>query len=404
MKGSIKNMVIDNYEINQEDNGKIVIYGATIGGKIICQCLKAEGINPHFFCDRNKKGTYYCGLPVYDPSVLCNKEDEYKVIIAVTRSIDSVCRYMGEIDFSKCYSAKKILSDKHYYDFECKENEKLQIKDFLKKYPIYIDGIHNKHLVLPCLEVFITERCTLKCRDCSHLIPRYLDRGAKDYDIDILIEQIEHILQTVDFVIDLNILGGEPLLHNELYKLLEWGFANQKIGDVTIISNGTIVPQQNIYDVIEKTKTRIRLSNYGKYSSALEDIRKECSKRGISHFVNDELWTDMGKIYNHNYTKPELIEIFKNCPFSFDFLLLNGKLFRCSHVAHLNNLGFIKSIEHDCIDFTDSFNRQDEIYLKRKEVEQYVKIDYLEGCSYCNGIQNSIQGIEPAIQEESKNG
>ena len=25
-------------------------------------------------------------------------------------------------------------------------------------------------------------------------------------------------------------------------------------------------------------------------------------------------------------------------------------------------------------------------------------VDYLEGCIYCNGVKNSIQGIEPAIQ------
>ena len=74
---------------------------------------------------------------------------------------------------------------------------------------------------MPILEVFITERCTLRCRDCSHLIPEY--KAPKNYEMKEIINVLENVLKVVDKISDLIILGGEPVLHMELYKLIEWG-------------------------------------------------------------------------------------------------------------------------------------------------------------------------------------
>ena len=65
-------------------------------------------------------------------------------------------------------------------------------------------------------------------------------------------------------------------------------------------------------------------------------------------------------------------------------------------MAHLNNLGYINSKEHDSVDFGD-WNGQD-IEIKREEMRRYMSIDYLYGCNYCNGVDKGIKGIEPAIQ------
>jgi len=128
----------------------------------------------------------------------------------------------------------------------------------------------------------------------------------------------------------------------------------------------------------------------------LKEIQDVCKKREITCFINDELWTDMGKIFNHNYTEEGLKEIFTDCPFSYDLLLLKGKIYRCAHVAHLNNLHIIDSCLHDSIDMSEITS--DNISERKRELREYMKVDYLEGCNFCNGIKNSIQGIEPAVQ------
>lgn len=382
------------FHYTEADSQSIVIYGATVGGKLIFQCLQSMGIRVAFFVDRDKEKKLMCGIPVKDPSVLQGRAEEYKVIIALTRSFLSACQYMNEIGYDEIFNCVNLINDKTIDDFIFTENDKVLVSDFLKKYPIYADDALNREIILPALEVFITERCTLRCRDCSHLIPRYTK--PIDYDIEDITGYLDNVLKLVGRISDLIILGGEPLLHKEIGKLLEFCYREEKIDDITIISNATVMPDENVFWTMSKVKARLRLSNYGKYSIRLEQIKKKCEEQDVICFVNDELWTDMGAIYNHEYTKKELREIFTDCPFAYDLLLLNGYIFRCAHVAHLNNLNVINSYEHDCVNIADI--NEENVVLKKKELEEYLHIPYLEGCSYCNGIKNSIQGIEPAIQ------
>lgn len=386
-------MQLKEFIYEEVDNKPIVIYGATVGGKIIYQCLRNKGIEVSFFIDRDTKKREWCGLPVKSPSALKNDKC-YMVLIALTRSFVSAYNFMEEIGYEKVYSCSELIKDKKIQDFEYSENEKIVVGDFLNKYPIYAENLKENEIVLPALEVFVTERCTLRCRDCSHLIPRY--ENPRDYEVDDIIEHIENVLKIVKKISDLIVLGGEPLLYKRLPKLLEFCYSQKKIETITIVSNGTVMPNENFFKVMHKTGARLRLSNYGKYSTRLNELKFICKKENIECFINDELWTDMGEIYDHNYTERELKDVFSDCPFAYAILLLKGRIFRCPHIAHLNNLKVIDSYHHDCVDIRNI--NAGNIEIKKKELSTYLNIPYLLGCSYCNGIKNSIQGIEPAIQ------
>lgn len=379
------------FDPKYQGNAKIVIYGTTTGGKVIFQCLQSCGIATDFFCDRSGKYSEFCGIPVIKPDIL-SAHPEYMVLNALTRSFDSACQYLEKIGYKEIYLCQKLIENKTIVDFSYDKNEKEHVVDFLQQYPIYASAANN--IILPTLEVFITERCTLRCRDCSHLIPRY--QQAKDHNIDEIINTLENILKVVDNILDLIILGGEPLLHKHLDQLLDWAHNQKQISTITIITNGSVVPDNHLWSALERSKSRIRISNYGKYSTKLAEISDICLQRGITYFINNELWTDMGAIYNHNYTEKELKEIFMDCPFSYSVLLLNKKLFRCAHVAHLNNLHVIDSVSHDCVDFSNFSDSN--IETLKESLKSYMKIDFLKGCQYCNGIKNSVSGIEPAIQ------
>lgn len=386
-------MELKEFKYNEHKNSKIVIYGTTVGGKIIFQCLHRLGISVEFFCDRSKKYTKFCGVPVKEPSVLTQNKT-YVVLIALTRSFSSAYQYMEQIGYQEVYCCKSLIQSKTIEEFEYAENEKELVADFLVKYSFYAGGCTKEGIVFPSLEVFITERCTLRCRDCSHLIPRY--QFPKDYEIQEIISNLKNVLKVAQKICDLIILGGEPVLHKDLYKLLEWAYSEKSVENITIVSNGTVMPNEELLSTMKKTGARLRLSNYGKYSTKLNEIIEMCDQRGITCFVNDELWTDMGDIYHHSYTKEEQREMFIDCPFGFDMLLLKNNIFRCAHVAHLNNLGAIDSYEHDSVDISKITEKN--IEDKKRELQEYFQIEYLEGCCYCNGIRNSIQGIEPAIQ------
>lgn len=381
------------FDWNKAANSEVVIYGTTVGGKIIFQCLKSRGIEAAFFCDRSERYSEFCGIPVRTPEVLKNQTD-YIVLVALTRSFNSACQCLEDWGYKEVYKCCNLIFDRKMEDFECDENEKIAVANFLEKYPIYAGNLEGRAIILPTLEVFITERCTLRCRDCSHLIPRY-DKPI-DYEITKIIQHLQNVLKIVEKISDLTILGGEPLLHKNISRLLEYCYKQEKIENITIISNGTVMPTDDVLKSMRNTNTRLRLSDYGKYSIRLKELKSRCEQEKITCFINNELWTDMGKIYNHNYTEIELEEMFTDCPFAFALLLLKGKIFRCAHVAHLNNLEIIDSYQHDSVDVNEI--REEDIVSKKEELLDYLHISYLKGCSYCNGIKNSIQGIEPAIQ------
>lgn len=212
-------MKIKEFDGKSCGDSQIVIYGTTVGGKIIYQCLRQMGINVLFFCDRSKKYAEFCGLSVKDPSVL-RENKNYYVLNALTRSFDSVCQYMEQIQYPELYSCRNLIRDKRVEDFVYDENERELVADFLEKYPIYAAG-NSEDIFMPSLEVFITERCTLRCRDCSHLIPEYKTPG--DYEISEIISILENVLKIVKKISDLIILGGEPMLHKDLCELIAWG-------------------------------------------------------------------------------------------------------------------------------------------------------------------------------------
>lgn len=387
------------FNIEEYDGKPIIIYGATVGGKIIYQCLAKAGLKAAFFCDRSLEKSSWYNCEVKNPLVLETLKDA-NVLIALTRSFNSAYQYLKEIQYEKVFSCTNLLKGKEPEEFEYDANEKNEVTDFLNKYSIYANGIESETIELASLELFITERCTLRCRDCSHLIPFY--QKPQNYIIEDLLLPLQNLLQAVDKIEDLIVLGGEPLLHPELYKILEWAYMNEKIAMVTIISNASICPDEKNLQSIIKTNTRLRLSDYGKYSIKLGELEVICRENEISYAVNKETWTDMGVIRHHNYSEEALYEIFHDCPFSYSLLLLNGRLFRCAHVAHLYNLNKIEGRKEDYLDFNNL--EQDAIEIMKQKLRDYMKCDYLYGCNYCNGIANSIQGVEPAIQisEEKK--
>ncbi len=127
----------------------------------------------------------------------------------------------------------------------------------------------NKYIELPLesrntLQVFITNKCNLRCTGC------FARKVMGDNNQNISLDEYERVI--IDFIQkegkQINLLGGEPLLHPELREILE---INKKYGlKTTIYTNGTAF---NGYLPSEFKGVKLRVSIYSYFN---EDSSKAC--------------------------------------------------------------------------------------------------------------------------------
>lgn len=92
-------------------------------------------------------------------------------------------------------------------------------------------------LCLNHLNIPITTRCNLKCRDCTSMMP-YYSKFSRHWDVDVdkLLKNINKLLDGLDTIADVVLYGGEPFLfpESELCRLLDGLKRSEKILSISI--------------------------------------------------------------------------------------------------------------------------------------------------------------------------
>ena len=126
------------------------------------------------------------------------------------------------------------------------------------------------------LEINPVEHCNLSCRSCSHLSP-IQPRYAVDAD------DLEHHLGLLGRHYHsrwLRLVGGEPLLHDNLQGVLEAVRRSGIADKITVVTNGVLLPQMP--DSFWRLVDRVDVSQYpGKRLSA--DAIEGCKRSARDH-------------------------------------------------------------------------------------------------------------------------
>jgi hypothetical protein len=176
---------------------------------------------------------------------------------------------------------------------------------------------------LPSVQFAVTTRCTLRCMDCSVMIPRFGRNGM--YHTDLTFERFRQecdaLLGAVDHIGTLLLLGGEPLLNKELPQMVAYAATKDKVGLVDIVTNCTIVPSHELLEAVRDFRHKVffGLSNYSgnqELSSVLkrEEIIVLLKQRDIKHSLD----TAEGKWFKYelrkcNYTDEQMKSAFVGC-------------------------------------------------------------------------------------------
>ncbi len=387
---------------NEIKNKKLplVIAGAGIVGKTLLDICQSNGIKVECFCDNSIKiaqSKSFCDLEViYTPDLKAKYKDA-AILISVA-SIKDTVDLLQNLGFSNWYAGGLLLKD--FDVFQNSSDASLDYAKFAVENCILChDGYLNPDkLFLRSIDVIITEKCSLRCRDCSNLMQYYED--PKNCDTDMLLKSLDAFCAIIDEVMDFRVIGGEPFMNKGWHVIVERLINEPKAKRVMIYTNGTIIPNEKYAPLLKNEKALVIISDYGVLSRNLVGLKKVLEKNKIAHYVlKVDEWLDCAAITRHNRGVEGNKEMFKLCCAKNMATLSDGKLFRCPYAANALRLSAVPDCKDDYVDIFQELIGAAGIRETKNKVKDYLlRKEYLEICDYCNG--RPLSGVEarPAIQ------
>ena len=244
-----------------------------------------------------------------------------------------------------------------------------------KKRALLKDVIEGYKLILPRLVVSLTSVCTLKCKYCNNLMPYY--EKSVHFRLDDIIRDINKVLDNVDGIVSIELIGGEPFSYPWIEEVLKILINSEKIIDIEITTNGTLIPNNATLELLKNNKVTVIVSKYEGINYT-QNICKVLLESGVRYEAHREMrWIDSGDTKKRGRTKYDNRKFYINCgPGYYCKTLLKGKIYACARSASMYNLGFCNDREG----FVDLYEGEN---LREKIREFYLK-DYDPSCDYCD--------------------
>lgn len=270
-----------------------------------------------------------------------------------------------------------------------------------------MEATGKEKFVMRTSVLMVTLNCNLKCKYCGAYIPYF--KKQTDRSVNELLSDIDKYFEIVDYVNHFAVSGGEPLMYKELPELFDGLLKHiDKIGRVEIVTNGIIVPSEELLNVLEKYGDkfyRVMIDNYGSdISKKVSESVAAFSNHNLSTMVRDYCsenmfcggWVDMGLLERKKHSRESTEEVMSKCNFlerEFCFMIVNGIMDPCLITA-MNELG-LEVNPNEYIDLYDDTMTIDE---KREKIRRIQNSKYLDMCSYCNGLCKDSVRIKPGEQ------
>ncbi len=255
--------------------------------------------------------------------------------------------------------------------------------------------LKKDYFMIPQVDFVVTTKCSLKCKYCANLMQYY--QHPYDVDMDVLKQSLEKFLGAVDYVRTVLVLGGEPFVRRELEVIIHMLADSKKVGEVLVVTNGTICPKDEaLIRALKRKKVVIRLSDYKELSRNKRKLINLCNREKIAYRVEkQDRWYDLGSVQSRNRNKKEMQIQFDRCA-TLCRSILNGKMYYCAHAAHLADLGYV-SAEKDCVDL---LKEKPQEKLRAELIQFTCRRKYIEGCDRCDVRSPGYEEnkIKPAVQ------
>ena len=225
------------------------------------------------------------------------------------------------------------------------------------------------------METHVIDSCNLNCKACAHFSPLF-DK-TDFYEIENFKRDIRRISEMAD-VLTLRLLGGEPLLKDNLFEYVEIARSYLPKTNLRIATNGLLIPSasKKLFESMKKNNVVFDITMYPPTIKNFDKISKTLKENGIfcrtpppvNNFV---VFLTLNDGHNTNLSRAA-------CPADYCRYLRDGKIYKCP-------------IDGTAHRYKEKFKLKD--FPNRTGIDIYTKnflvlLEQLEGacelCNYCN--------------------
>jgi len=379
----------------------VIIFGAGIVAEVLFHACRSAGIMVECFCDNNFHKTLSpkCNIEVVHTSNLKKKYKDANIIISAADMKD-VVEQLRLLGYSKWHAGNLLLRDFDVSRYQFSAPEEFVGFAIGACILCHDSYLNPDKLFLRSVDIIITERCSLKCRDCSNLMQYY--EKPKDCDIEEIIQSIDVLCAYVDEVHEFRVIGGEPFMNKEINLIIKRLIDESKIKKIAIYTNGTIIPKESQVEFLKNSKVILFITDYGRLSRKRDALIQMLQRHKINFYLQKgQGWTDCSDIKKHNRNAEEQGEIFNSCCAKNTVTLSNGELHRCPFSANAARLSAVPDVEDDYINISEETHKATDNHEMKKKIRAFLlEKKFLETCDYCNGRTFGAPEIPAAVQTD----
>ncbi|WP_251208691.1 radical SAM protein [Acetatifactor aquisgranensis] len=254
-------------------------------------------------------------------------------------------------------------------------------------------------------DISLTTLCTLNCENCMQFLPYWKAGRRKENALEEIKENIDIYFGCVDYLLDLDVVGGEPFLYrnlNEFIRYIGEKYRN-RIGYIGFITNGMIVPKEETLELLNKYSMDVSISDYSEdieYKHQIEELCEKLERYHISYMRNKHIdWFDFGFPKDlYHYEGDDAVQHMQCCN-SIEHILDDKKLFYCGLEWSAQKGGLYPIEEKAYVDLVDIREGR----VDRKDILEMIMANIEGGCmEFCKvcggfGIDNNNR-VETAKQ------
>lgn len=387
------------FERIKAENMPVIIFGAGVVGEILYHTCTAAGLKVEAFCDNNinKAGTTRCDTEIIHTSTLKSTYDDAIFLISAA-DIQDVVAQLHRMGYSRWHPATLLLRGvdlAHYPMTAPLDFAEFAMGACFLSHDSYLTP--NK-IYLRSVDIIITERCSLRCRDCANLMQYY--QAPVNCDTEEVIQHIDNFCAIVDEIHEFRVIGGEPFMNKDFHLVVKHLIDEPKVKRVVIYTNGTIAPKADKIKYLSSDKVLVFITDYGQLSKGLDKLTQSLQKNGVPFYAHKaQLWTACSKIAEHNRNIEQRKAVFQSCCAKNLVTLSDGKVHRCPFSANASRLQAAPDYPNDYVDISRMPQNAADIDVLKKKIRAFLlDKDYLETCDYCDGRPFEAPEIPAAIQ------